>query len=70
MVKCKRGELIDVLQAGDKVPVKVTGRVGSMTFEGVDVIRVVKWRGGLSPEPWVMKNRTRERPEICSHAGA
>jgi len=42
MVKFKRSELIDLLSAGDRVPVQVTGEVGPMMFEGVDVIRVIK----------------------------
>lgn len=42
MVKFKRSDLINLLSAGDKVTVQVTGKVGAMTFEGVDVIRVIK----------------------------
>lgn len=42
MVKFKRSEVINLLGAGDKVTVEVTGKVGDITFEGVDVIRVIK----------------------------
>jgi hypothetical protein len=42
MVKFKRSDVINLLQNGESVPVHVTGRVGSTTFEGVDVIRVIK----------------------------
>lgn len=42
MVKFKRSELINLLRDGDRVPVQVTGKVGSMLFEGVDVIRVIE----------------------------
>ena len=42
MVKFKRSDLINLLSTGDKVIVQVTGKVGSMIFEGVDVIRVIK----------------------------
>ena len=42
MVKFKRSDLINLLSTGDKVTVQVTGKVGSMIFEGVDVIRVIK----------------------------
>ena len=42
MVKFNRSDLINLLTAGDKVTVQVTGKVGSMLFEGVDVIRVIK----------------------------
>jgi hypothetical protein len=40
MVKFKRSEVINVLPNGDNVTVHVTGKVGAVTFEGVDVIRV------------------------------
>lgn len=40
MGKFKRSDVIAVLPNGDKVPVHVSGKVGAMTFEGVDVIRV------------------------------
>ena len=42
MVKFKRSELVNLLSAGDRVPVQVTGKIGNMLFEGVDVIRVIK----------------------------
>lgn len=42
MVKFRRGDLINMLEAGDKVPVHMTGTAGPMMFEGVDVIRVIK----------------------------
>jgi hypothetical protein len=42
MVKFKRSDVIGLLPAGDNVPVHVVGKVGSITFEGVDVIRVIK----------------------------
>jgi len=42
MVKFKRSDLINLLREGDSVPVQVTGKVGAMLFEGVDVIRVIK----------------------------
>jgi hypothetical protein len=40
-VKFRRSDVIAVLPNGDKVPVHVTGRIGAMTFEGVDIIRVL-----------------------------
>jgi len=40
-VKFKRSEVIDILPEGDEVPVTVTGLVGTTTFEGVDIIRVI-----------------------------
>ena len=46
-VKFKRRDVIDILPEGDEVPVTVTGTVGTTTFEGVDIIRVLpgkKWR--------------------------
>jgi len=42
MVKFKRSDVINLLPNRDKVPVHVTGTVGATTFEGVDVIRVIK----------------------------
>ena len=42
MVKFRRSDLINLLSEGERVPVQVTGKVGSMLFEGVDVIRVIK----------------------------
>jgi large repetitive protein len=41
IVKFNRAAAINLLPNGDAVPVKVTGRVGSTTFEGVDSIRVI-----------------------------
>ena len=40
-VKFDRSSVIAVLPNGDHVPVHVTGRIGSATFEGVDFIRVI-----------------------------
>jgi hypothetical protein len=42
MVKFKRCEVIGLLNNGNNVPVHVTGKIGSIQFEGVDVIRVIK----------------------------
>ena len=42
MVKFNRNSVINLLPNGDNVAVHVTGTVGSTTFEGVDVIRVIK----------------------------
>jgi hypothetical protein len=42
IVKFRRSDVIAVLPMGDKVPVNVTGKVGATTFEGVDIIRVIK----------------------------
>jgi subtilase family serine protease len=42
MVKFRRSDVISKLDAGDKVPVHVTGTVGAIMFDGVDVIRVIK----------------------------
>jgi hypothetical protein len=42
MVKFRRSEVIALLPEGKHVPVHVTGMVNSTTFEGVDVIRVIK----------------------------
>jgi large repetitive protein len=42
MVKFKRSEVIALLPEGKHVPVHVTGKVGSVNFEGVDIIRVIK----------------------------
>jgi large repetitive protein len=42
MVKFRRSAVNSVLPAGDHVPVHVRGRIGAMTFEGVDVIRVMQ----------------------------
>lgn len=41
MVKFKRSEVINLLLPGEKVPVRVTGVVGTTTFEGMDIIRVI-----------------------------
>lgn len=41
MVKFRRSDVINVLPEGDNVLVHVTGTVGTTTFEGVDVIRVI-----------------------------
>jgi subtilase family serine protease/prenyltransferase beta subunit len=41
MVKFKRSDVINLLPDGDSVPVRVTGRAGSTTFEGIDIIRVI-----------------------------
>ena len=41
MVKFKRSDAINLLPNGDKVTVRVTGTVGTTTFEGVDTIRVI-----------------------------
>jgi len=38
VIKFKRSDLISLLRDGDSVPVQVTGKVGSMLFEGLDVI--------------------------------
>ena len=40
MVKFSRSEVINLLPMGEKVPVHVTGKVGSTIFDGVDIIRV------------------------------
>jgi hypothetical protein len=40
-VKFDRNSVIALLPTGDHVPVHVTGRIGSATFEGVDFIRVI-----------------------------
>jgi large repetitive protein len=40
-VKFRRSDVINVLPAGDNVLVHVSGTVGTVTFEGVDVIRVI-----------------------------
>jgi hypothetical protein len=40
-VKFRRSDVITVLPNGDSVPVHATGKVGTMIFEGVDVIRVI-----------------------------
>ncbi|WP_243689111.1 hypothetical protein, partial [Geotalea toluenoxydans] len=42
MVKFRRSEVIKVLPSGERVPVHVTGKVGSVGFEGVDLIRVMQ----------------------------
>ncbi|ACM21808.1 alpha-2-macroglobulin domain protein [Geotalea daltonii FRC-32] len=42
MVKFRRSEVINLLPSGDRVPVHVTGKVGSVVFEGVDLIRVMQ----------------------------
>ncbi|MHB8844499.1 MAG: carboxypeptidase regulatory-like domain-containing protein, partial [Nitrospirota bacterium] len=40
-VKFDRSAVINLLPAGDHVPVHITGAVAGTTFEGVDVIRVI-----------------------------
>lgn len=42
MVKFRRSAVASVLGTGDRVPVHVTGRVGGVSFEGVDLIRVTE----------------------------
>ncbi|WP_054698453.1 hypothetical protein, partial [Geotalea toluenoxydans] len=42
MVKFSRSQVIAILPEGSQVPVHVTGRVGAVQFEGIDVIRVIK----------------------------
>ena len=41
-VKFRRSKVIAVLPEGKHVPVHVTGKVGTLLFEGVDIIRVIK----------------------------
>jgi hypothetical protein len=41
-VKFRRSAVIAVLPEGKHVPVHVTGRVGAVQFDGIDVIRVIK----------------------------
>lgn len=41
-VKFGRSAVIALLPSGDNVPVHVTGKIGSLLFEGVDFIRVIK----------------------------
>ena len=41
MVKFNRSSVINILPNGDNVIVHVTGMVGTTTFEGVDIIRVI-----------------------------
>ena len=33
---------IGMLPVGEKVPVHITGKAGALTFEGVDLIRVIE----------------------------
>ncbi len=40
-VKFRRSMVINILPAGDNVPVHVTGTVGTVTFDGIDIIRVI-----------------------------
>jgi hypothetical protein len=40
-VKFNRSDVIAVLPSGEHVPVHVSGKVGTTTFEGVDIIRVI-----------------------------
>ena len=40
-VKFKRDDVIAVLPVGNHVPVHVTGTIGSTSFGGVDIIRVI-----------------------------
>jgi hypothetical protein len=42
MVKFKRSDVINLLPNGENVLVHVTGKVGAVTFEGVDSIRVIQ----------------------------
>ncbi len=42
MVKFKRSDGIRILPLGESVPVHVTGKAGTTSFEGVDVIRVMQ----------------------------
>lgn len=42
MVKFRRSEVLRVLPSGERVPVHVTGKVGSVVFEGVDLTRVMQ----------------------------
>jgi hypothetical protein len=47
IVKFRRSDVINILPEGEKVPVTVSGFVGTTTFEGTDSIRVIqkhKWR--------------------------
>jgi hypothetical protein len=41
MVKFKRADVINILPNGDNVLVHVSGTVGTVTFDGVDTIRVI-----------------------------
>ncbi|HBT83867.1 MAG TPA: hypothetical protein DEB35_10900, partial [Desulfuromonas sp.] len=41
-VRFKRSDVIAVLPAGNDVPVHVTGKVGPVQFEGVDLIKVLE----------------------------
>lgn len=41
MVKFRRSDVISILPNGENIPVHVQGKVGTMTFEGVDTIRVI-----------------------------
>jgi hypothetical protein len=41
MVKFKRNDVINLLPNGDNVQVLVTGTVGTTTFEGIDMIKVI-----------------------------
>lgn len=41
MVKFRRSEVVKLLPAGERVPVHITGRVGEVAFEGMDIIRVI-----------------------------
>jgi large repetitive protein len=40
-VKFRRSDVINILPAGDNVMVHVSGIVGTVTFDGVDIIRVI-----------------------------
>jgi subtilase family serine protease/prenyltransferase beta subunit len=40
-VKFNRAAVIDILPAGDHVPVLVTGELATVTFDGIDIIRVI-----------------------------
>ena len=41
MVKFRRADVINLLPEGDNVVIEVTGEVGSVEFEGIDVIQVI-----------------------------
>lgn len=42
MVKFDRAAVQDILGAGDKVKIIITGKVAGITFEGSDTIKVIK----------------------------
>lgn len=41
-VKFRRNDIIDLLPAGEQVPVHLTGKINSTAFEGMDIIRVIE----------------------------